>query len=78
MKLNEVDKLIELQHLTKLTLHGNPIENDKSYRLYVLTRIPRLRNFDMTGITRGDRLTADIWQRNMPIKKKKSRHSTDM
>ncbi|KAK2140074.1 hypothetical protein NP493_6009g00002 [Ridgeia piscesae] len=29
MKLSEVDKLIELPHLTKLTLHGNPIENDK-------------------------------------------------
>lgn len=78
MKLSEVDKLIELPHLSKLSLHGNPIENDKSYRLYVLTQVPQLRNFDMTAITRGDRLTADIWQKNMPIKKKRSRTSSDM
>jgi len=29
----------------------------------------------MTAVTRGDRVTADVWQKNMPIKKKPRRSS---
>jgi Leucine-rich repeat (LRR) protein len=33
--IQEVDKLASLKHLTKLTLHGNPIENIKVLYIYV-------------------------------------------
>ncbi|KAJ3414864.1 Leucine-rich repeat-containing protein 51 [Chytridiales sp. JEL 0842] len=57
--LSEVDKLGQLQALRTLTLHGNPLENCKNYRLYVVSRIPKLKHLDFCAITKMDRFTAN-------------------
>ncbi|KAM6159055.1 leucine-rich repeat-containing protein 51 [Rhynchocyon petersi] len=71
-RLGEVDKLAILPRLRSLTLHGNPIEEEKGYRQYVLCTLPRVTTFDFSGVTKGDRTTAEVWKR-MNIKPKKVR-----
>ncbi|XP_071074471.1 transmembrane O-methyltransferase [Dasypus novemcinctus] len=70
--LGEVDKLAVLPRLRSLTLHGNPMEEEKGYRQYVLCTVPRITTFDFSGVTKADRTTAEVWKR-MNIKPKKSR-----
>jgi Leucine-rich repeat (LRR) protein len=54
--ITEVDKLSKLKYLRNLTLHGNPMESQKNYKLEVVTRIPNLRHLDFSGITNEDRV----------------------
>uniref|UniRef100_A0A8D2LGB8 Leucine-rich repeat-containing protein 51 n=1 Tax=Varanus komodoensis TaxID=61221 RepID=A0A8D2LGB8_VARKO len=75
-QLSEVDKLAVLPHLRSLTLHGNPIEEEKGYRSYVLSTLPQLKSFDFSGVTRLDRSTAAIWRR-MNIRPKVARRRRD-
>ncbi|XP_064144698.1 leucine-rich repeat-containing protein 51 isoform X3 [Loxodonta africana] len=46
-RLGEVDKLAVLPRLRSLTLHGNPMEEEKGY----------------SGVTKADRSTAEVWKR---------------
>ena len=62
-KFNEVDKLRELSHISKLTLHGNPIEEMRNYRLYMVCEIPTLRSLDFIGITKVDRDRVMTWDK---------------
>ncbi|NP_001269023.1 leucine-rich repeat-containing protein 51 isoform X1 [Echinops telfairi] len=71
-RLREVDKLALLPRLRSLTLHGNPMEEEKGYRYYVLCTLPRITTFDFSGVTKADRTTAEVWKR-MNIKPKKVR-----
>ncbi|XP_049745950.1 leucine-rich repeat-containing protein 51 isoform X1 [Loxodonta africana] len=71
-RLGEVDKLAVLPRLRSLTLHGNPMEEEKGYRQYVLCTLPRITTFDFSGVTKADRSTAEVWKR-MNIKPKKVR-----
>ncbi|XP_065802362.1 leucine-rich repeat-containing protein 51 isoform X3 [Muntiacus reevesi] len=71
-RLGEVNKLAVLPRLRSLTLHGNPIEEEKGYRQYVLCTLPRITTFDFSGVTKADRTTAEVWKR-MNIKPKKVR-----
>nr|XP_020029600.1 leucine-rich repeat-containing protein 51 isoform X3 [Castor canadensis] len=81
-RLGEVNKLAVLPRLRSLTLHGNPIEEEKGYspslpyRQYVLCTLPRITTFDFSGITKADRTTAEVWKR-MNIKPKKPRFKQD-
>ncbi|NP_001186287.1 leucine-rich repeat-containing protein 51 [Pongo pygmaeus] len=70
--LGEVNKLAVLPRLRSLTLHGNPIEEEKGYRQYVLCTLSRITTFDFSGVTKADRTTAEVWKR-MNIKPKKAR-----
>ncbi|XP_075858393.1 leucine-rich repeat-containing protein 51 isoform X2 [Microcebus murinus] len=55
-RLSEVNKLAVLPRLRSLTLHGNPMEEEKGY----------------SGITKADRTTAEVWKRmNIKPKKVK-------
>uniref|UniRef100_A0A803TXA9 Leucine-rich repeat-containing protein 51 n=1 Tax=Anolis carolinensis TaxID=28377 RepID=A0A803TXA9_ANOCA len=74
--LSEVDKLAVLPHLRSLTLHGNPIEEEKGYRSYVVSTLPNLKSFDFSGVTKQDRSTANVWRR-MNIKPKVVRKKRD-
>jgi len=56
--LKEVNKLASLQTLFKLTLNGNPLDQNKFYRPYVISHVPSLLNLDFSMVTRGDRATA--------------------
>ncbi|KAK2494449.1 hypothetical protein MC885_000083 [Smutsia gigantea] len=68
--LGEVNKLAVLPRLRSLTLHGNPIEEEKGYRQYVLCTLPHITTFDFSGVTKADRITAEVWKR-LNIKPKK-------
>uniref|UniRef100_A0A8D2BU61 Leucine-rich repeat-containing protein 51 n=1 Tax=Sus scrofa TaxID=9823 RepID=A0A8D2BU61_PIG len=73
-RLGEVNKLAVLPRLRSLTLHGNPIEEEKGYRQYVLCTVPRVTTFDFSGVTKADRATAQVWKR-MHIKPRKARRT---
>ncbi|XP_014813218.1 PREDICTED: leucine-rich repeat-containing protein 51, partial [Calidris pugnax] len=52
--LAEVDKLGVLPHLRRLTLHGNPMEEQRGYRSYVLSLLPHLTTLDFSGVTKQE------------------------
>ena len=62
-KLSEVDKLATLPHLQSLTLHGNPVEELEGYRQYVLFRLPQLKKFDFSAVTKSDRVSSQMWSK---------------
>ena len=71
-KISEVDKLSSLPCLRSITLHGNPIEDSrKGYRQYVLSKLPLLKTFDFSGVTKSDRACAEGWSQMYKGKKKK-------
>jgi Leucine-rich repeat (LRR) protein len=61
-KLSHLKKLSGLSHLKSLTLYGNPLEENKHYRNYVLYLFPELQQLDFSVITAGQReqVTVDI------------------
>ena len=76
MNLAEIDKLALLPNLITLTLHGNPIDNQKGYRQYVLAKLPSLRTLDFSRVTKADRMDALTWEK-MFGKKKHTRKKTE-
>jgi len=61
--LGDVLKLSKLEHLVKLTLHGNPIAELKNYKLWVAAHLPKLRSLDFSTITKVDRDKVATWYR---------------
>ncbi|ORX84478.1 L domain-like protein [Anaeromyces robustus] len=55
-KVTEIDKLAKLPNLRSLTLHGNPLEEDKNYRFYVILMLPQLINLNFSGISKQERI----------------------
>lgn len=61
-KYADVDNLAAcLPRLHALTLHGNPVEEKKHYRNYVIASFPTLAQLDFSSITKGDREKAETW-----------------
>jgi hypothetical protein len=54
-KLREVTRLASLKELRSLTLHGNEIEKEKDYRLFVIHTLPQLRKLDFVSVTPSER-----------------------
>lgn len=77
--IREVDKLGGMKTLRKLSLHGNPIDNIKGYRSYVLAAIPHLISFDMSTVTKQEHRTADTLKSfgHSHTKKKKRQPNED-
>lgn len=84
--IEEVDKLNTLTKLTSLSLHGNPIELLPGFRLYVIKRIPYLKQLNFSAISKADHRTANTWSQinggkiRQPIQeghKKKSSKKTE-
>ncbi|XP_041850732.1 leucine rich repeat containing 51 isoform X2 [Melanotaenia boesemani] len=61
--LSEVDRLTVLPHLHSITLHGNPVETNKTYRYHVISVLPRLKTMDFSAVTRQEHVMANIWHR---------------
>ncbi|XP_028274634.1 leucine-rich repeat-containing protein 51 [Parambassis ranga] len=59
--LSEVDRLGALPYLHTITLHGNAIESNKSYRNRVISVLPHLKRMDFSAVTRQERVQAKIW-----------------
>ena len=54
-KLSNIKKLAGLTQLKSLTLYGNPLEENKHYRNYILHIFPELQQLDFSVITSGQR-----------------------
>lgn len=69
----QIDQLIPLKSLRKLTLHGNPIENTKGYRWLILNKLPQLQALDFNSVTKAERKTTATWDKmnSWGLKKKK-------
>eukprot|EP00747_Dinoflagellata_sp_TGD_P163550 gnl/TRDRNA2_/TRDRNA2_182328_c0_seq1.p1 gnl/TRDRNA2_/TRDRNA2_182328_c0~~gnl/TRDRNA2_/TRDRNA2_182328_c0_seq1.p1 ORF type:complete len:246 (-),score=34.89 gnl/TRDRNA2_/TRDRNA2_182328_c0_seq1:109-846(-) len=59
--LPATERLNKLPKLMSLTLNGNPIENSKIYRSYVIGSVHGLRTLDHTTITEDERSNANGW-----------------
>ncbi|KAJ3292824.1 Leucine-rich repeat-containing protein 51 [Rhizoclosmatium sp. JEL0117] len=59
--LSEIDKLVALDRLRTLTLHGNPVENSKGYRQYTISRLITLKHLDFCAITKQDKKIAKAY-----------------
>lgn len=53
-KLSEIKKLTELTLLKSVSFYGNPVEEHKHYRNYVLYHNQNLTQFDMSPITKTE------------------------
>ncbi|XP_035681032.1 leucine-rich repeat-containing protein 51-like [Branchiostoma floridae] len=75
--IGEVDKLPALPLLKNLTLHGNPIDQEKGYKFYLLSLMPHLASLDFTSVSKADRATAKTWfhmyGKTMKSKKRKKK-----
>ena len=59
--------------LRKLTLHGNPIEDQENYRMFITLLCPTLRMLDFSVITRQDLLSAKFYENAFKQKMKSRR-----
>lgn len=75
--LQQVEKLGQLTQLKKLSLHANPIEKQKGYFYFVLGLVPTLNTLDFSGITKGERKSAETWKKMVFGTKKKQRNEDD-
>ncbi|KAG2442743.1 hypothetical protein HXX76_002825 [Chlamydomonas incerta] len=66
--MNDVLKLQQLPRLTKLTLHGNPISEQKNYKMWVVAHLDGLRSFDFGPITKIERDKIDTWFKGLKKK----------
>jgi Leucine-rich repeat (LRR) protein len=55
LKLSEIRKLEKFQRLKSIAIFGNPVEEHKHYRNYVLYYCKSLTNFDMSPVTKSER-----------------------
>ncbi|KAJ0400897.1 hypothetical protein P43SY_004509 [Pythium insidiosum] len=67
---NQLSRYVDIDHLAaclprlhSLTLHGNPIEEKKQYRSYVIASFPQLKQLNFSSVTKGDRDKAETWAR---------------
>lgn len=61
-KYSDIDALAaHLPTLHALTLHGNPVEEKKHYKSYVIASFPSLKQLDFSSITKADRDKAETW-----------------
>jgi len=58
---NSIKPLSDLDKLSSLTLHGNPIEEHKFYRNFVIHLFPNLVKLDFSVLTKQDRENSRTW-----------------
>ncbi|CAJ1065646.1 leucine rich repeat containing 51 isoform X1 [Xyrichtys novacula] len=62
--LSEVERLGMLPYLHTITLHGNVIETNKTYRNHVISALPGLKTMDFSAVTHQERELAKIWHKS--------------
>lgn len=55
LRLSEIRKLEKFRRLKSIAIFGNPVEEHKHYRNYVLYYCKSLTNFDMSPVTKSER-----------------------
>lgn len=63
-RLSQLKKLRAFPNLKSLTLYGNPIEEHKHYRNYVMFNCPKLCQFDSSPVTNSERVSNTVWAKN--------------
>ncbi|KAG2501609.1 hypothetical protein HYH03_000114 [Edaphochlamys debaryana] len=53
--LQDIDPLATLKKLEHLSLHGNPVVTKPNYRLYVVSKLPRLKILDFKKVKQKER-----------------------
>mmetsp|Transcript_44481 Transcript_44481/g.53401 ORF Transcript_44481/g.53401 Transcript_44481/m.53401 type:complete len:210 (+) Transcript_44481:127-756(+) len=61
-EIKAISGLSSMKNLTNLTLHGNPIENHKHYRNYILHLLPNLTKLDFSIITKQNKEDSRTWE----------------
>lgn len=56
LRLSEIKKLENFKNLKSLAMYGNPVAEHKHYRNYVLFFCKVLTNFDMSPVTKNERM----------------------
>ncbi|GIL52760.1 hypothetical protein Vafri_8549 [Volvox africanus] len=56
--LQDIDPLATLPKLEHLSLHGNPVMTKPNYRLYVISKLPRLKVLDFKKVKQKERDSA--------------------
>lgn len=59
--MNQLKKLQHLQELKTLTIHGNPLTNVPSFRIYVIAILPHLKKLDSVVVSRKERDNSRVW-----------------
>jgi len=57
--LSDIHPLLDLPHLCRLSLLGNPVTKKQHYRAYVIHKLPKLKILDFQKIKRKEREEAD-------------------
>jgi len=60
-KLAQLKKLKNFPNLKSLSLYGNPIEEHKHYRNYVMYMCPNLHQFDSSPLTSSEKTKNLVW-----------------
>tara|TARA_A100001015_G_C14865641_1_gene662184 strand:- start:173 stop:814 length:642 start_codon:yes stop_codon:yes gene_type:complete len=60
-RLSQLKKLKLFPNLKSLSLYGNPVEEHKHYRNYVLNMCPLVTQFDSSPVTGSERKRAAVW-----------------
>jgi len=76
-ELRRLAERCNLAKLRSLTLHGNPVADNKHYRNYLIHFIPSLNQLDFSPITRLDRDRAATWATTFRKKLGRSRGQDD-
>ncbi len=66
--LSKTDALVPLTKLRNLTLHGNPVEESRGYRLAIVGRVPGLKHLDFSPVTKADRTLCRKLKMNCYVK----------
>jgi len=72
--MKEVEKLAKISTLKKLSLHGNPVENEKGYKYQFMALLPTVQTLDFSRVTKADRKTAatlEVMNKNVKRGKRK-------
>lgn len=72
-RLSQLKKLKAFPNLKSLSLYGNPIEEHKHYRNYVMYHCPKLGQFDSSPVTGSERVSNAVWAKNF----RKTLHKED-
>jgi len=62
-KITDLKKVAEHCQLKTFTYHGNPIEQKKHVRNYVIYSMPSLEKLNCSAVTKQDRVNAETWNR---------------
>jgi len=76
-QLASVEKLAKLENLMSLTMNGNPIENNASYRVFIVAAVPQLKSLDHSTITADEQEMADDWWQGFLTRRDKRREERE-